>query len=413
MKILVISNLYPPLGIGGYEERCLHTVECLRARGHHVHVLTSNHKLEQSNTSDENQIHRKLRIHGFFGHPWLPIHKLYLLEKTNQLILRELLRTLEIDVVHIWNMGGLSKSLLHSLEAQSIPVVYDISDHWIARSLIADVWLSWWNRPGSICRSLLRNLLTVTGLRTWIQQQVPTAPVTQLKFKQIYFCSDFMRRTTAGKGYPVEHAKVIHCGVEQAQFKRKTAFHPPRNFIWVGRLAQDKDPMTALKGFLEARQLSQLPLTLDIYGRGEPEYTAQIQDEIKRAGAQACVRLKSAPHAEIRTRYAQYDGYIFSSNWGEPFALTPLEAMSAGLPVIMCPDGGDAELLADGTNALGFEAGSASSLAQAILRLLQLPDYGQSISASAHQEITAHFTVEIMTDQIEATLQRASDTQNA
>jgi glycosyltransferase involved in cell wall biosynthesis len=407
MKLLVISNLYPPHGIGGYEERCLHTVENLRERGHDVHVLTSNHRVEGREAAGEHQVHRELCIHGFYGHPWLPIHKLYKLEKKNQQTLIGLVEKIQPDVVHVWNMGGITKSLLHTLEAGSIPLVYDISDHWIARSLKADVWLSWWNDSGSIFRNTLRGLAGLTGIRKSISKQVPTASVRELRFKQIYFCSQFMRDLTAKQGYPVSHADIVYCGVETELFKRKTVYNPPRKFIWVGRIAEDKDPMTALKGFLRARDASGLPLELDIFGRGDPDYTSQLQEEIQKAHAGDFVKMKSASHSEMRSLYSEYDAYIFSSNWGEPFALTPLEAMSAGVPVLMCPDGGDAELVNDGVNALKFSAGSPSSLAGAIARLLELKDNGEKISRTAYGIVKERFTVEVMTNRIESILQRS------
>jgi glycosyltransferase involved in cell wall biosynthesis len=102
--------------------------------------------------------------------------------------------------------------------------------------------------------------------------------------------------------------------------------------------------------------------------------------------------------------YSKYDGLIFSSNWGEPFALTPLEAMASGLPVIMCPDGGDAELLRDGCNAIGFTAGDAESLAQAIQLFLSLPDHGEQLAKVALAEVREKFCMEAMCDQIEAML---------
>ena len=43
MRILALTNLYPPHYLGGYELICQMVVHELRARGHEVQVLTSNH----------------------------------------------------------------------------------------------------------------------------------------------------------------------------------------------------------------------------------------------------------------------------------------------------------------------------------------------------------------------------------
>lgn len=407
MKILVISNLYPPHSIGGYEERCFDTVNVLKSRGHDVHVLTSNHTVDGRPSVDEPQVARKLKVHGFYGHPRLPILELYKLEKENQQALSSAIASFRPDVIHVWNMGGISKALLHTLEGQSIPLVYDISDYWLARGLIADVWLSWWNEPGSLKRKLLRKLSGYTGFRNLAHKQVPTNPVGSLKFKNIYFCSKFMRDLTAEQGYPVGHADIVYYGVEHELFKRKTEFQPPRKFIWVGRLTEDKDPMTAIKGFLRARTETKLPLSLDIYGRGDADYVQQLKAEIKQNDTSGSVHIKSATHEKMRHTYSSYDAFIFSSNWGEPFALTPLEAMSANLPVIMCPDGGAAELLEDGVNALEFVAGSPDSLAGAIQRLLQMQDHGEQMSQTARKQVEESYTIESMTQKIESILERA------
>ena len=46
MKILVISNYYPPFEIGGWEQLTRDVTNELGRRGHQVRVLTSNHKAE-------------------------------------------------------------------------------------------------------------------------------------------------------------------------------------------------------------------------------------------------------------------------------------------------------------------------------------------------------------------------------
>ena len=50
MKILVLSNLYPPDFIGGYELGCRQVSDALRGRGHEVLVLTSAPRLPIADT---------------------------------------------------------------------------------------------------------------------------------------------------------------------------------------------------------------------------------------------------------------------------------------------------------------------------------------------------------------------------
>ena len=64
--------------------------------------------------------------------------------------------------------------------------------------------------------------------------------------------------------------------------------------------------------------------------------------------------------------YRQHDLLLFPSEWEEPFALTPIEAMACGLPVIGTTTGGSAELFRDRENALTFSAGKPEELAERI-----------------------------------------------
>ena len=407
MKILVITNLYPPHEIGGYELRCRDVCARLAAWGHDIHILTSDHNVAGRETPAEPQVTRALRIHGMYGHPWLPIHQLHSLEKHNHQALQSAIDTIRPDIIHVWNMGGISKSLLLRLEAGDTPVVYDISDHWIARSLRADVWLSWWNTPVSPVASVLRAILTATGLRRNISFSTPTASWDTLRFRHIYFCSAFMRDLTASKGWPVKHAGVIHCGIESSAFAVKTSHADFTKLLWVGRLAEDKDPLTAIRALHAAHRQGLTHLTLDLYGHGDAAYVAAIDAEIKTLGLANHVRRQLAPAAEMRRLYSQYDALLFTSNWGEPFALTPLEAMASGLPVITSLDGGQPELARHGENSLIAEAANPELYATRIAELAADPALRAHIAATGLDEVRRRFDIDPISRQIESFLTAA------
>ncbi|MGH6690856.1 MAG: hypothetical protein ACREF4_09290, partial [Gammaproteobacteria bacterium] len=142
MKILVLTNLYPPHHIGGYELSCRAVVDTLATRGHDVHVLTSDHRREHQAWEPEPNVRRSLKINGFYGHPWLPIWRLVGLERHNNRVLRDVIAVVRPEVIFIWAMGGLSKSMLFTVQASGLAAAFYVSDHWIAQGLPIDVWLN-------------------------------------------------------------------------------------------------------------------------------------------------------------------------------------------------------------------------------------------------------------------------------
>jgi len=405
MKILVVSNLYPPHSIGGYEERCRSITDRLRDRGHEIRVLTSHHGLDAPAVDDAG-IHRRLRIHGFFGHPWLGIGALRKLEAHNHAELRAAIADFQPDVVHVWNLGGLSKSLILTLADINRPTVYDVSDHWIAQSLRADVWLRWWNgQTKSAGARLLAGFLKATGARARLRQTAPFATWDEIAFPRIYFCSDRLKQITAEAGWPVQHAAVIHCGVDTATFARRPASDRFSKLLWVGRLHDDKDPLTAILALRELAKSGDHDFTLDLFGRGDDDYVATLRAAIAEHGLADRVAFKSTDAAGMRKVYADYDALLFTSAWEEPFALTPLEAMSAHLPVLSTLMGGSRELVRDSENAIPFEARDAASLAAGIRRLANDTDLRRQLAETAGQEVVKSYDLAVIVDQVESYLE--------
>jgi len=405
MKILVVSNLYPPHSIGGYEERCRYITDRLRDRSHEIRVLTSHHGLDAP-AIDEAGIHRRLRIHGFFGHPWLGISALRKLEAHNHAELRAAIDDFDPDVVHVWNLGGLSKSLILTLADINRPTVYDVSDHWIAQSLRADVWLRWWNdQSKSAPARLLANMLKATGARERLAQTTPFAQWEEIAFPRIYFCSDRLKQITAEAGWPVQHAAVIHCGVDTATFAPRAPSDRFTKLLWVGRLHDDKDPLTAIRALGLLTATGHADFTLDLYGRGEDDYVETLRAAIHEFGLEERVAFKSTDAAGMRQVYAEHDALLFTSAWEEPFALTPLEAMSAHLPVLSTLMGGSRELVRDGENAIAFNARDSASLADGIRRLADDADLRRQVAKTAGEEVAKHYDLAVIVDQVEVYLE--------
>ena len=213
-----------------------------------------------------------------------------------------------------------------------------------------------------------------------------------------------MRDLTAAQGWPVAHASVIHCGIDTAAFSVTQDHANFNQLLWVGRLAPDKDPLTAIRALAAARHAGLNHLTLDLYGHGDPSYISQIDSEIAILGLTEIVRRKLAPAEDMRRLYAEYDALLFTSNWGEPFALTPLEAMASGLPVITSLDGGQAELARHGVNCLVAAAAEPATYANRIAELAAAPQLRTTIAAASLAEVRSRFDLNPITRQIETFL---------
>ena len=404
MRILVITNLYPPHYIGGYELRCRDITEALKQRGHDIQVLTSNHLLEGvQEESRSYKVRRTLRLHGFFGHPWLGIRQLEELELHNNASLVRAIAQFKPDIVHVWNLGGISKSLVLTLQRLNIPTVFDVSDHWIAQSLKGDVWLDWWNRANSgLVAKCARSLATVMGRRRRLHPCAPTNPLRHMRFNRIYFCSKRLRQIAVEAGYNVAHGTVIHCPVNTRHYcgEIKPAHQPVKKLLYAGRLSEDKGILTALQAMRALQGRSDVEL--HVYGKGEPAYEAMLKGYV--STNQLPVSFHSATPDQMPEVYRRHDALLFTSEWEEPFALTPLEAMASGLPVIGTTTGGSAELLKNSINALTYHAGDAQDLARQILALQANGAHREQMARAGQDEVRRRLTLPIITTQVETYL---------
>lgn len=76
------------------------------------------------------------------------------------------------------------------------------------------------------------------------------------------------------------------------------------------------------------------------------------------------------PHCELAERLRNADMFAQPSVWSEPFPLSVVEAMAAGLPVVASRAGGLPEAIEDNETGLLVDPGNPGALARALLRLI-------------------------------------------
>jgi glycosyltransferase involved in cell wall biosynthesis len=425
MKILALTNLYPPHHAGTFDNHCQTVTESLRLRGHTILVLTSSHGLRTEQRDAE--IERRLQLNGVFGHPSLTgVMELKSLEIHNNDVLREALDQFQPDVVHVFSLFGLSKSLIFTLYNSKRPVVYDVFDHWLSANVREDPWLHFWNSPRlPFLAQSTRKALEMSGERTRLDATAPTrlmrgydrvpgifgegrdralvAPnsIPGFRFDRIYFCSQALKHLTEQVGFCVHHAEVIYPGITAAYIGDiKPASVPMKRFLIVTRLTEESGVMTALKALKIARD-ARLDLTLSIYGRGDSKYVAKLRSFVVANQLAADFLTVSNQNTDLPEVYKRHDVLLHTPEWAEPFPFTPLEAMGCGLPVIGARSGGMEELLRHGENALTYPAGDAEALALRMQELQISPALRCQMAETAQAEVLARFNDTTVIDQIE------------
>jgi glycogen synthase len=425
MKILVLTNLYPPHHAGTFDHHCQTVTESLRLRGHTILVLTSNHGLRTEQRDGE--IERRLQLNGVFGHPSVAgVMELKPLEIHNNDVLRETLEQFQPDVVHVFSLFGLSKSLVFTLYNWKRPVVYDVFDHWLSANVREDPWLHFWNSPSlSLLAQSKRKALEMSGERIRLDSTAPTRlmrgydrvpgifgegrdraavepnSIPGFRFDRIYFCSQALKHLTEQVGFCVSHAGVIYPGITAAYIGDiKPAGAPMKKFLIVARLTEESGVMTALKALKIARA-ARLDVSLSIYGRGESSYMADLRSFVVASQLPVEFLNVSNQNTDLPSVYKRHDVLLHTPEWAEPFPFTPLEAMGCGLPVIASRSSGAEELLRHGENALTYPAGDAEQLAARMQELLISPALRCQMAESAQAEVLARFNDTTVIDQIE------------
>lgn len=392
MKILFISNLYPPYHIGGYELGCRDVVEDLRKKGHEIIVLSSNYKKKGVENKDTS-VKRLL--------DWqLSGSKSRLNKYKDLLILLFFIVFKRPGLVFFWNQSGLCHWMPIMVRLLGTRIKFFLSDA---------SFVSWRVGAWSGLYHLLEKMLGINTLEfcnlKWLLTGWPI-----IRGNSCVFVSEFLRGIARDHqlGFNENSSSIISWGIneEAFPFTKKTLQTHPR-LLYVGQISPLKGVHTAIEAFsllLKQPGLESSILTV-VGGTVDLEYQEKLNSSIDSLGLANRVVFKGmVDRSNLPKVYATHDILIFPSEWDEPYAITPLEAMSSGLAVVGTMTGGSPEIFRDGENAVAFAAGEPESCMLAILRLVQNPDLFHSITSTARSEILEKHTLGLFMEKLESSI---------
>jgi glycogen(starch) synthase len=401
MRILVISNFYPPHFIGGYELGCRDVVEALKSRGHEVRVLTSTYGVGRPERS--GQVYRwletdlSLNIKGSSD----DLIKIIRKESVNRRAFNRIRREFLPDVVYVWNATHISISIVTKAQRIGLAVYYFISDHWLSQWESDALYSLRRRSPRKLHRRLIWRplifLLNASGV----------LPRVGLDLSRVQFASRYLKQAALEANRPVRQAEVIHWGVDVNRFPFNETAHEPRRLLYVGQVTLLKGVHTVVEALkLIVERPCNRSTTLTIVGG--PDYDDRIHKLVSSLGLESNVRFTGLiPRDQLPAIYREHDVLLFPSVWDEPFSITLLEAMSSGLAVVGTATGGSPEILKDEINALIFPKEDAEACADQIARLIKDPELFERVRRNGRRTVEEDFRLETMVDRIDLSLKKA------
>jgi len=269
------------------------------------------------------------------------------------------------DVIHAHSPVLNALPALRVGKRLGIPVVYEVRAFWEDAAVDHGTSSEW-------------------GLRYRLTRKAETFALNQAA--HVTTICEGLRAELVARGVPQNKITVIPNAVDVEGFH----FGKPQDTALRASLGLEDAKVIGFIGSFYAYEgldllIGALPLVLReipearvlLVGGGPQE--AALKALTERLGLQHAVRFAGrVPHAETPRYYSTVDVLAYPrrsmrlTDLVTP--LKPLEAMAQGLLVVASDVGGHRELIRDGVNGALFKAGSAESLARALITLFRTPE---------------------------------------
>jgi glycogen synthase len=411
MKILFLSNLYPPNAVGGYERLCFEIASGLSARNHQVRVLTSSYGGKVEDFPGQ-VVDRTLKLFATDGDIYQPFdcspEERTAMSAHNVSTLGKVVDEFNPDVIFAWNLLFFDQQLLNTLNQIPRPLAYLLTDNWLIAILNAPFIQDFFARGVLSKPSFLENLYLSAKLR--LHNLIK--PNLSLPGYAI-FASCFMEDLYAKAGFRFKGKTIIYHGVNLASHPRDS--FASRNhlvnqgelrLLFAGRVVEIKGVHLVLEALpLIIRGLPNLKVKLTIQGddRDRP-YLKRLKDRIAELGLDDAIEfVKPVAESELFNVFQSHDIYLFPSLY-EPFSLTLIHALAAGIPTVASNVGGNPEIVHQMQTGMLFPPAHIQRLADAVIQLAKDGQRRQAISEKA-RSVANTYTFKKMLTEVERYLE--------
>ncbi len=369
MRILVVSNLYPPVVRGGYERECFAVVEHLR-REHEVIVVTS----KQPTTGGVARWNQPLPyvrdVLHFLPMNWRGSLQAPLASLRASRAVMRIMQEFKPELIYVWNGAQLPASAILVAGRTGVPVAFRICEYWFGGLGTRDQFVRHL-RPGD------RGLRAAWAQLLRLFNRHPSLQIDPEKSFPAAVCwnSDYVRAVTpVPPSVAPIHEDRVYPALPQGDRFRGLVRTPSTipSVVLFGRISPEKGVEVACRAIAALESRHGVHATLKLAGpvettmkRKVERLTAElrIQSQVESCGqldTNGLIDLLGAAHV-----------VVVPPTWEEPAPLVCVEAALARIPVVASRSGGIPELLHDQEHALLFEIGDADGCADRLAETMR------------------------------------------
>jgi len=385
MKLLIVTNTFPPAHIGGYEIACRDTIELLNAAGHVCHVLTSDlgaQSLRDYDSDASNTIERTMLLHHNWGSSYAVV-PFDAVQHHNHERLSEAIARVKPEIIYFWNLYGLGWKLLQALDQSGAPPA---TFHFMDLSVMA------------YQRTFRKLLSSVCGRGDAIWGNV------RPKIRNALFISRFIRQQL---GVSPSHESTIYPYLRADGTPKKQDYRLGEMIrsVFIGQLEPHKGIFFLCETLKSYRQDTGRDVRLDVFGLSRNGNDKLL---LEKFGEFVSV-MTNVDRESLLQRLSGYDLGFFPSLWEEPFGIAQIEMMLAGLPVVSSGRGGSVEVY-NGQNLLLYQHDSREALRERLHGLLSCyEETAPALGARAREYVLRHHGVEQYLAALEMHFQKVLD----
>jgi glycosyltransferase involved in cell wall biosynthesis len=439
VKLLFVSNGYPPRGQWGTEFYTRELVRALAARGHALSVLVPDRSGARERYALESEARSEARLWSLHnpGDPGKGFADSYRNADVER-VFGELLAREQPDLVHFtYLLWGLSVRLPCIARDAGIHSVVTLTDYGLLchRAQMYDWRLERCHgpQPAAVCAHCVRTPSSYDHppLRLFFQRTAAQLAAACGGLGRVPVARDLARREAVVRESldaagaliaPTENVAqaFVRFGVEPARIERlvyglddaplaaaRAAPSGPCVFGYLGQFTPHKGLATLLEAVARMRRRlpeSVEPWTLRLYGAPSGGRHRLYADAVLPRGADLRIEVHPPFAAERAGEVlSQLSAVVLPSEWDENAPLSVLQARAAGVPIVASAVPGIREVVEQGLHGLLFAPGDAVALADC-LRELVIGRFPRRVTPSQPLSQAAHV------DAIERIYERALGT---